>query len=232
MSYDHLSNDKSIRGSCGCFSSGSSDPVIKNVQQGWWRNFLLLGLLITVIVGVSINGGLAYGLSKSGPMMEATSAATLGMRHDTKQLIGGITAQLNKILEGYPDNQFEIWTARGDSLFKSVEKIVGKLSGAIGTSEISFPDIANTVVKAVSSELLSPGTKVKLNAKISQFLDKMDINEFNAVISNFNKVAAIVEKASQDGVVSNANQLIRDVDKTVTDFVSGRSVTIQAKMGK
>lgn len=209
----------------------SSNPNIRNLQLGWWRNFFIFGIFVTTVVLAATSGGVAYGLVTSAPMMEKTSNATLGMRHDTQKLVKDAKSWwAETMMTGYPKNQDQLWLARFDSISASVQQILGAVSGSIDTKGLNIEGLIGTGIKSLVSEFITSETKVQIDLKIRQVLDKLEPGDITKAIDNFNKLSIIVENAEKKGVVTNVNKLIQDVDKTVMDFQKGRKITLEAKM--
>lgn len=207
------------------------DPVIKGQRLDWWRNFFILGIFTVCIVIAATGGGMAYGLAKSAPGLERTTNATLGMRHDTQELIASVKRWMfEKLLIGYPENQDKIWLARGDSISTSTEHILRVVSGSMQNQELDTYKFVSVGVKTLISEFIGPETKRLIEAKIHQVSESIDPNEIGMAIKNFNKLCVTIENAQKKGIVDHANKLIMDVDETVKNFQNGRKITLEAKL--
>jgi len=214
----------------GCCTA-PRDPTVHGLVQGWWQNFLLAAILGVTIALLATSGGTAVGLMMSGPMMEKTSNATLGMRRDTQKMVKGVQAWwFGKMLAPYPENQDQIWLKRADSITHSVEVIMGSVARSTVTKGFDINSLATTGIKSLVAEFIEEETKQEINRKIKEVVRIIEPAELAAAIKNFNKLSQTALHAAETGVVENANQLIHDVDESVKAFQNGKKITLEAKM--
>lgn len=205
----------------------TADPTLKDLQLAMWRNILIFAIFVVSIISLFTTGGVAYGLAMNAPMLEKTSMATLGMRNDTKGLIDSGTKKFNDLMAEYPPNQMNIWLARADSTTQSVDTILASVAATTKGKAVDVGGIAATAIKGVMAEFVTEETKQKLNQKLTQLVDALDPQEIANAVKNFNKLMNTVEEKQ---VIDHADALLKDVDKSVRDFQSGRKITLEAKM--
>ena len=153
--FDSLIGEGKHRSEYVCCGRKSSNPQIRNLQLAWWRNMGILGVFIVAIIIAATQGATSWGLAKSGPIMEKTGNATIGMRRDTQRIIKGATKWwLETMVKDYPANQNQLWLARFDSISTSVEQILGVVSVSAKANALNIEGVVGAGIKSLDLTVL------------------------------------------------------------------------------
>lgn len=194
------------------------------VRLDYWRNCMMVPMVVLLSLNVGIFVVLLAGMSQSSEMMMATGKATVEMRNETKAMKEDVSEYVRNLLSPYPKNQDAIVLEQIFGTMGNVHRITSRvnllLEDVTPTHIVSISSHVDSILQRVEGLISSTdqeqtsqivGKVFSIAAKVDSLLSAITSEQVADFFNNANAMAAhishIAQNVEDDSVVSKLTTL-------------------------